>query len=342
MKRMLPRLAIAWMMLVASIDVLAHGVTLELHHPLPADSVFHTRFILPWVDKVQKDSGGRLHFHVVAGEPTNAPDKLFDQVKDGSADVAWTALAYTPDRFTALEVFELPLMAKTADTANRAMWEYLRLSDAAQNALEGVRVLSIHTGTPAVIHTRNRAITSIQDAAGLKIAAATAAGRLLLEAAGASSPVIDPARIQAALAAGDIDGALLPWEALPARGLDASAKYHMEFGAKGGRLDSPVFLLVMNAATYRNLPDDLKKILQDDSGPAAAAAATKALEAAAAAARQAAIDRGDAIDMMPAGALPQWQKAAASAIDDWIKAADKRGAGGKELVDAAREAAVNQ
>lgn len=335
MIRIVQSLFFAWLAIAAAGSAFAHGVSMKMRHPLPADSAFHTQFVLPWAEKVHKDAGGRITIHVQAGD--SAPDKLVDLAQSGDADVVWTALAYTPGRFTALEAFELPLLTRTSDGAGKAMWDYLRLSDAAQIQFDGTRVLAAHTTTAPVLHMRAKAVASTQDLKGLKIAAPTAAGRLLLAAAGANSPALTPAQIDKALADGSIDGALLPWEAVPAMGIDAAAKHHAEFPAKT-RIDNPVFVLLMNDSTYKGLADDLKKVVQDNSGPAVSAAAAKALEATAAAARKAAADRGDAITAIAADALPEWQKAAQAATEAWIKDASKNG-NAKAFVDAAKEAA---
>lgn len=313
----------------------AHGVSMKLRHPLPADSAFNTQFLLPWAEKIHKDAGGRITIHVQAGD--SAPEKLADIAQSGDADIVWTALAYTPGRFTALEAFELPLLTKTSQGASTAMWDTLRLSDAAQIQFDGRRVLAATTTTAPVLHMRSKPIAGMQDLKGLKVAAPTSAGRQMLAAAGATAAVLPPAQIDKALADGSIDGALLPWEAAPAAKIDSAAKHHAEFPAKT-RIDSPVFVLLMNDATYKGLADDLKKVIQDNSGPAVAAAIAKALETTAATARKAAADRGDAFTTIAADALPEWQKAAQAATEAWIKDASKSG-NAKAFVDAAKEAA---
>lgn len=335
MIRIVRSLFVALLVSVGSSAAFAHGVSMKLRHPLPADSAFNTQFLLPWAEKIHKDAGGRITIHVQAGD--SAPEKLVDLAQSGDADIVWTALAYTPGRFTALEAFELPLLTKTADGASKAMWDYLRLSDAAQIQFDGMRVLAAHTTTAPVLHTRAKAIASTQDLKGLKIAAPTAAGRQLLIAAGATSSALSPAQIDKALADGSIDGALLPWEAAPASKIDGAAKHHTEFPAKT-RIDSPVFVLLMSDSTYKGLADDLKKVMNDNSGPAVAAAITKALEATAASARKSAADRGDSITSIAADALPEWQKAAQAATEAWIKSSSTGGANTKSFVDAAKEA----
>lgn len=321
---------IALAALFTSSAALAHGVTMKLRHPLAADSAFHTRFVLPWTEKVHQDSGGRISFQVQAGDPM--PEKLLDLVQEATADVVWTAPAWTPRRLSALEVFQLPTLTKDAGSASQSMWEYVRLSDAAQNELDGMRLLAVHqVGTP-VFHMRARPIAKSDDLKGLKIAACTPYARAFLAHAGATPIDLSLVKVADALAADAIDGALLPWDLTPAQGNEAKA--YSEPGAV--RLDAPVFVLLMNAGTYRGLPDDLKKVIQDNSGPETGAWLVKAFEQGGHVARESAGKRGAAINTIPVDEAAKWQPAAQAAIQDWIEATETQG--GKEALEAAREA----
>ena len=47
-----------------------------------------------------------------------APPQLFDQARDGVADIVWTLPGNTPGRFPAIEVFELPFVADKRGVVN--------------------------------------------------------------------------------------------------------------------------------------------------------------------------------------------------------------------------------
>ncbi len=102
----------------------AHGVTLKVQHDLPADSAFHTQFLVPWTQKLEKESAGRLRFRLLpAAQAGGGAPQLYDQVVEGEADIVWTGIGHTPARFPAVEVFELPLAANSAQGSSRALWE---------------------------------------------------------------------------------------------------------------------------------------------------------------------------------------------------------------------------
>ena len=63
-----------------------------------------------WMKKVEKDSNGRIKFErYPAMQLGGTPGQLYDQVKDGVADVTWTLPGTTAGRFPRVEVFELPV-----------------------------------------------------------------------------------------------------------------------------------------------------------------------------------------------------------------------------------------
>jgi TRAP-type C4-dicarboxylate transport system substrate-binding protein len=128
----------------------AHGVTLKIHHYLPADSPFHTRFLLPWKEKLEKESDGHLRIQIYpAMQVGGNPSQLYDQLKDRSADIVWTSVAYDAWRFPAFEVFNLPLMTHSSKGSNRALWEYVQTHNLARKEFAGVRLLAVHVSPTA-------------------------------------------------------------------------------------------------------------------------------------------------------------------------------------------------
>ncbi len=126
----------------------AHGVTLKIHHYLPADSPFHTQFLLPWKEKLENESDGHLRIQIYpAMQLGGSPSHLYDQVKDRTADIVWTPVENEAWRFPAFEVFNLPLMTNTAKGSNRALWEYVQAHNLAKKEFAGVRLLAVHVST---------------------------------------------------------------------------------------------------------------------------------------------------------------------------------------------------
>lgn len=143
----------------------AHGVTLKIHHFLPADSAFHTRFLLPWKEKLEKESDGHLRIQVYpAMQPGGNPSQLYDQAKDRTADIVWTSVAYDAWRFPAFEVFTLPLMTNSAKGSSRALWEYVQTQNLARKEFAGVRLLAVNVSPAAGFGRRAQGLPEVDSA----------------------------------------------------------------------------------------------------------------------------------------------------------------------------------
>src|SRR5215470_14420779 len=69
----------------------AAEVVLRLHHFLPAKSNVHSRLLDPWAKKVGELSGGKAEIQIFPSMQLGGkPPELYDQAKDGVADIVWT------------------------------------------------------------------------------------------------------------------------------------------------------------------------------------------------------------------------------------------------------------
>ena len=140
----------------------AQEVTLKVHHFLPAGSAAQTMFIMPWCDKIAKESGNKLKCQIYPSmQLGGTPPQLYDQVKDGVVDVIWTLPGYTAGRFPAVEVFELPFMMRSAEATSKALWEYVQ--QYAPTEFADVKLLATHVHGPGVFHTTPRQIRTDVD-----------------------------------------------------------------------------------------------------------------------------------------------------------------------------------
>ncbi len=99
------------------------SVTLKFHTFMaPMSNVWLTMH-KPWMEKVEKDSGGRSKFEgYPAMQLGGTPVQLYDQARDGVVDVVWTLPGNTAGRFPRIEAFELPFMMNNAEATSKAYW----------------------------------------------------------------------------------------------------------------------------------------------------------------------------------------------------------------------------
>ena len=150
------RLALLTLLLAAG-AASAQTVTLKLHHFLPPGSTAHLNFIVPWCDKIAKESGGKMKCQIYPSmQMGGTPSQLFDQVKDGVADIVWTVPGYQAGRFPITEAFELPFMIYSSENASRGLWNY-----AIKNAMsdyKGVKPILFHVHDGSLMHTTKKPI----------------------------------------------------------------------------------------------------------------------------------------------------------------------------------------
>ena len=121
-----------------------------------------------WMKRVEEQSKGRIKFErYPAMQLGGTPAQLYDQAKDGVADIIWTLPGTTAGRFPRVEVFELPFMLTNGEATSRAYWEYVQTH--AEDEFKDVHVIALHVHGPGLFHTANRQIKSIGDLRGLKV-----------------------------------------------------------------------------------------------------------------------------------------------------------------------------
>ena len=94
--------------------------------------------------------------------------------------------------------------------------------------------------------------------------------------------------------------------------------------------------LVMNRAKYDSLPDDLKKVIDDNSGAKLAALAGEAFDRVEAEERQKYVTAGAAINVIPEAELQPWRDATQPVLDAWVKQTTDAGQDGQAMLDDAK------
>lgn len=311
----------------------AQEVKLKLHQFLPAQAPIPAKLLIPWMKKIEEESKGRIVFeHYPAMQLGGKPGELVDQVMDGVADVVWTLPGYTPGRFPRTEVMELPFTMTNAEAASRTFWtlgeKYMFDKD-----FKDFKVLGLWTHGPGLIHSKNP-ITKIGDLSGVKLRAPTRVTNMMVTNLGATAVGMPVPAVPESLSKGVIDATILPWEVTASLKSSELVHNHTEF--TGASLYTSAFLLAMNKAVYDKLPDDLKAVIDANSGLEFSALAGKTSQEADAPARQKAVDLGNTIVQLTPEQVAEWQTAAQPTIDTWVKESAAAGFDGQALLDEAR------
>ena len=326
----------AWLsasVLTATMAASADTVTLKVHHFLPAGSYAQTMFIKPWCDRIAQDSGDRLKCQIYPSmQLGGTPPQLFDQVKDGIVDVIWTLPGYTAGRFPLVEVFELPFIMQNPESTSKALWDYVQQYDAAE--FKDIHPLAFHVHGDGVFHMVKKPIKVMADLKDQKVRAPTRQTNKMLAALGATPVSMPVPAVSEALAKSVIDGALVPYEVVPAVKIQELVKFHSETDPAEPAIYTSVFVLAMNKARYESLPADLKKVIDANSGKALSGMAGKAFLQADEEGKK--LTTKNITNVIPKSELDNWKKVGQTVTDAWVAEMTTNGVNGKALLDNAR------
>ena len=320
----------------ALVGMAQQSVTLKFHTFMAPLSQVWLSMHKPWMEKVERESNGRIKFEAYpAMQLGGTAAQLYDQVKDGVVDIAWTLPGYTAGRFPRIEAFELPFMMNNAEATSMALWDYLHT--VASDDFKETHLLAVNVHGPGVLHSKNKPIKTVGDLRGLKIRGPSRPITKMLGYLGAVPVGMPLPAIPDALSKGTIDACVLPWEVLPSIKGQELTRFHSEFAPAGGALYTAAFVMAMNTKRYASLPPDLKKVIDNNSGLETSGWLGKTQQSNDPAGRKAAADRGNTIITLAAADAQEFKRKAALVEGEWIADMEQRGLQGRQLRDAARQ-----
>ena len=312
---------------------IAQEVTLKMHQFLPPKANVPAKVLIPWADKVEADSNGKIkieRFHAMA--LGGKPPQLLDQAIDGVADIVWTVVGYTPGRYPSTEVFELPFMVEDARAASCAYWKIFETD--MQDEFKDVHIIGTWVHGPGLFHTADP-VEKPEDLEGMKIRGGSRLVNQLLERTGATPVGMPVPAVSEGLSKGVIDGTTIPWEVTAALKVPELVENHTEF--EGNGLYTLTFVLAMNKEKYEGLSAEAKAALDANSGLNFSVFAGGSMHDSDGPSRQAAVDRGNNIKTISAEeAKNVWLPVVQPIYDGWVADMKGRGKDGQALIDKAR------
>lgn len=318
---------------ISATTVMAQEVTLKMHQFLPAQATVPKKILAVWADQVEKDSGGRIKIERYPSMQLGGkPPELLDQAIDGVADIVWTVVGYTPGRFPSTEVFELPFMVTDARAASYA---YSKMFDKHMRDTEfkDVHIIGTWMHGPGMLHTADPVETPA-DLKGMKIRGGSRLVNQLLEITGATPVGMPVPAIPEALSKGVIDGTTIPWEVTTALKIPELVGNHTEF--PGAALYNLTFVLAMNKQKYEGLSDELKAVMDKNSGLEFSIFAGGTMQDNDAPARALAEEMGNNIVQVSEEGAKEWAEVVNPIYASWIEDVKGKGIDGQALIDEAR------
>jgi TRAP-type C4-dicarboxylate transport system substrate-binding protein len=301
---------------------------LKLATFVPNTHIIMAKVLIPWAEKVAKDSGNQLTVRMFPSMQLGGkPPELYRQMARGISDICFTLPGYTSGDFPMMALTELPGMATSGGDGTKKIWA--NFDKFLSREFKEAKVLGLWNSDSAALMSKNKPIRRLEDLRGLKIRTPSAAQSAQLTALGAT-PIDMPAnQIYNNLDRGVVDAAMIP--------MSAAIDFKLIEVARYFTLDAPLgrsnFLVAMNRARYERLPANLKKIVDDTTGLSlslqGAATYDEQNDAGVAAAR-----KEREIITLDAAERKRWLEAFRPHIDEQVSAGEKAGLPARGLVSA--------
>ena len=316
----------------------AQQVVLKLGMQIDQPDSAWADIIKPWMDGITAQSDGRIRFDMMPVASVEEAAGLYVKLRDGELDVLWAQTGLDPKRFKRTEVFELPFMMPNPEAASRALWEYVETY--AVDEFKDVRLLGLHVKGASLFHTRERPIDSLADLKGMRLRGGNRMTDQFLKQLGAEfmGPQLaaDPANGQPEPER-QADGYVCDWASAVRLAPSGQFQFHTGFGTTGA-LATSSYMLAINPKTYESLPEELRRILDANSGMETSAAFGRRAQRISSIARDrvGASEGYGSIRTLPLEEAQAFRKAAVKVEQAWVAEVSDKGFEGQTLLDGAR------
>ncbi len=289
-----------------------------------------TKLLAAYAKEVEKLSNGKVKIDFYPGQTLIKAAQTYDGIVNGMVDMGFSVLAYTRGRFPLLDYVNLPLGSPNAQVSSAIINEVIEKFKPAE--LGDVEVIYLQSHGPGRIHSRGKALSTLEDFQGEKIRAGGTTSDIvkLLGAAPASTPMPE---VYQALQKGVMDGGI--WD------MSASADWKLAEVVDYSMMCDEVayntgFFVVMNKDKWKSLDPEVQKIMKE-LAPKYVKMHGKAWDEA--------DQRGieymkklgkDIVEIDPAECA-KWGEAVKPLIDKYITKTEKQGLPGKEVVEFVKE-----
>ena len=309
--------------------------TLRLSHLWPTTGAAHQDIFVPWAKKIEEESNGRLKIEIYPSSTLSKTDATYDATAKGTVDIGATLQGYTNGRFPLTQIAELPGLSNSATQTN-CMLQTLYDDGAISSEYEDTHLLFMMGSSPGGLHTVDTPINKPSDLRGLRVRRPSAIAGDIIEAAGGTPVGLPATDLYTSLQRGVLDGLSLPWDAMGSFKLIELSHTHTNMP-----FYSSALVVTMNKDKYESLTDDLKKVIDDNSGMEMAKVAGKAIDAEAAKYMAEAKARGDVmIDIPDPLNDPEWKGALEAGTQKYLKDTEALGLDADTVYRKAKEASA--
>jgi len=279
-----------------------------------------------WCREVEKRTGGDIRIDYFAGQTLTKARQCYDGTVEGLSDIGFSVLAYTRGRFPVMSAVDLPLgytSGMEATVVANQVYEKFRPGE-----LGDTEVMYLHAHGPGLLHTRDKAVRTLDDINGLKIRSHGTSALVVKALGGTPVPKPMPESYQM-LQKGVVDGSVYPLESNKGWKLGEVTRY---ITAAFSAAYTTTFFVVMNRDKWDSIPSEhqatIRLINKEWALKHAAAWDSSDMEG-----LKYFLGQGGQVIGIDAAESAKWAAAVKPIIDEYIADAADRGINGREVVN---------
>ena len=229
------------------------------------------RVLVELARAVEQRSGGRLGLRLFPSGAMGGAGDQYALARSGDADLAYLMHGTMPGRFPLTELVALPFASPDAERGTAALLAALPGYLADEH--RGVKVLFLAANAPMAVHSRVP-LRSMADFRGRRIRVPSGVVAATLAALSAVPVHVLPLDVRESLRTGAVEGAAMTYQGAEFSRLAELVRFSTDLNA-----NTVTFGVVMNPASYRRLPADLRAVVDDVLGASAGQHLARALAA---------------------------------------------------------------
>jgi TRAP-type C4-dicarboxylate transport system substrate-binding protein len=287
----------------------------------------HIQSKLPesWCKEVEKRTNGKVKVTYYPGQTLLKGPKIWSGVINGIADAGTSVLGYSRGVFPSMEAIDLPMGYPNAIVATKVINDfYYKFKP---RPFKKVKVMYFHAHGPGILHSK-KPVYKLEDLKGMKVRSYGFNAKMT-SALGAVPVAMSQAGVYEALQKGVADATFSPAEVLKGwkqAEVVKSTTLCYSVGYTAG------FFVVMNLDKWNSLPKDVQATIEQINKEWVAKYG-EAWEKSDAEGLEFSRGLGNQVIELSEAESARWAEAVAPVVDEYIKAAAKKGLPGKEYVE---------
>ncbi|WP_176086138.1 TRAP transporter substrate-binding protein DctP [Martelella sp. HB161492] len=258
MKAMMKWMAGAAFALLASSGAQAADYTMKIAAGASSSGNVCNNYLDVWAEKIKEQSGGRIDYKLYCDGSLAKIGDAVNRVQQGIADVAWDIPSIYGARFAGLNAVGVPGLYEDPEPVSGALWN--AYESGALGKIDDVRLLWVQVvnNNSFFLHEPLADPTHLD---GVKLGLGSQIRAKVVEGLGGVPVALKVSEYYQAVSKGAVQGLMTTAGSVFDFGVNELVKevYEAPFG--GG-----LTITVMNKDFYAKLPDDLKKVIDDNSG----------------------------------------------------------------------------